>query len=199
MAMTAPTTRALQVRTRVVTQTITRPFTTITALVTLGDAPSSLPTTDPPATAPTATPSSPTTDQVTPAPLSSSSSLTPQQLGAILGSVLGFFLLVLLICCFLSFRRRLQKEQQRSSQYYHYYEDDDDIISESDVVRVETRMRGTPAWHLHRGGRGTTAAGAGGTWTTVPPPVRFPPTPRYTGTAYAQTREAQIRGVRRYP
>jgi hypothetical protein len=66
------------------------------------------------------------------------------------------------------------------------------------VAQAEAALRSTPAWNLHRHHhqhRGV--AGAGGTWTTVPPPVRFPPTPRYT--PYSQTREAQIRGVGRYP
>ncbi|KAL2145280.1 hypothetical protein VTI28DRAFT_7648 [Corynascus sepedonium] len=147
----------------------------------------------------------PTTDQVTPAPTSSSSSSFsshPEQLGALLGSILGFAFLVLLTCCFVSFRRRQLRQRKREARAYrrYYYGHDDD--EESDVVRVQSTVRhSTPHWNLHyydsRRGPGTGTGIKTSTWTTVPPPVRFPPTPRYT--TYSQTMEEQIRGVRRYP
>ncbi|KAK4097184.1 hypothetical protein N658DRAFT_527229 [Parathielavia hyrcaniae] len=58
--------------------------------------------------------------------------------------------------------------------------------SDNDVFQTDT-LRSTPAWNLHQHYRET--------WTTVPPPADFPPTPRYT--PYSQTREAQIPGVAR--
>lgn len=158
---------------RILTQTITRPTTTITAIVTLGDGPTSVPTAPtnlPPATTPPIGPISPG-----PPP-----SVTQQQLGIILGTVLGFAFLVLLLFCCLSARWR-----RRPTIYV-----EGDEYSESDMVEVE-ELRRTAAWNR---AAGATAAEA---WTTVPPPVRFPPTPRYT--PYRQTRHPQYRGVWRYP
>ncbi|KAK4248277.1 hypothetical protein C7999DRAFT_31334 [Corynascus novoguineensis] len=121
----------------------------------------------------------PTTDQVTPAPtssLSSSFSSHPEQLGALLGSILGFAFLVLLTCCLVSFRRRQLRQRKREARAYrrYYYGHEDD--EESDVVRVQSTVRhSTPYWNLHYyGSRRDTGAGTGiktSTWTTVPPPI----------------------------
>jgi hypothetical protein len=197
------TARALSPRTRVVTQTLTRPFTTITAVVTLGDGPPPTPTHPPPPPPPS---HSHAPETIAPAP--HAGSLTPPQLGALLGSGFGLAFVALLVCCFISCNRKRQRTTNPPEYYYDY----DDSLSESEVVQVET-MRGTAAgWTLRQnqggrgGGWGGGGAGAGGTgtgrvvrgaWTTVPPPVRFPPTPRHAG--YSQTREQQIGGVRRYP
>ncbi|KAK4120315.1 hypothetical protein N657DRAFT_649081 [Parathielavia appendiculata] len=174
MEVTADITRSLEVRTRVVTQILTRPSTTITTIVTLGGSPTSTPTSIPFPTTPPPDPT-PTTPIAQASP--SGSALNPQQLGALLGSVFGLAFLVLLICCCLSCCRRRRRLQDTM-----YYDDGD--FSNSEVV-----LRSTPAWNLHRHHRGT--------WATVPPPVHFPPTPRYT--PYSQTREAQMPGVARYP
>ncbi|KAL2131725.1 hypothetical protein VTI74DRAFT_4656 [Chaetomium olivicolor] len=169
------TVRALEGREpRIVTQTITRPSTTIIAVVTLGDGPTSAPS-------PTTAPPSPTpTEPIITSP-PSSSTLTPQQLGALLGCILGLAFFIMFICCCFSFRRR-----PRPPIYEEEYDS-----SESEVVQVEV-LRSSPEWNLNSSGRE-----AEGRWATVPPPVHFPPTPRYM--TYWQTREAQIPGVGRYP
>ncbi|KAL2019045.1 hypothetical protein VTK56DRAFT_10149 [Thermocarpiscus australiensis] len=170
---------ALQARQgRVVTQTLTRPSTTITVAVTLGDGPTSAPTIA--ATTPTTPPASPG-----PAGTEPPSPFTPQQVGAIVGSILGFASLVLLICCCLSCRRR----RRRTAEYEA--EDDDDTVSESDIQVVETLRTTEEAWNNHP------RVAAPVLWTTVPPPVRIPPTPRHT--PYRQTPDPQIAGVKRYP
>ncbi|EAQ91674.1 predicted protein [Chaetomium globosum CBS 148.51] len=181
MEVTTPTppTPHLQARTRIITQTITRPFTTITALVTLGgDSPELTTNNPPPSPTPPPPPPAPTNQQL--APAAPPSALTPSQLGAVLGSVLGLATLILLICCILSLQRRKRRLERQQNDRYYYYDDGDEDEDE------EMRERGR--WHS-RSGRGS--------WTTVPPPVRFPPTPRYT--TYSQTRERQIGGVGRYP
>ncbi|KAK4234224.1 hypothetical protein C8A03DRAFT_38018 [Achaetomium macrosporum] len=178
MATTIEILQGLEARqTRVVTQTLTRPSTTITAVVTLGSGPSTS----------TLSPNVPTSTSTSTGPVapvsSTSSALTSQQLAAILGPVLGFAFLVLLLCCCLSCRRR---RQQTESTYVDEY----DNASESAVVQQAGTWNG---WDRRRV--------ATGTWTTKPPPVWFPPTPRYSYTPYQyrQTSEPQIPGVRRYP
>ena len=186
----------------VVTQIITRPYTTITALVTLGPGGQSttapedtglqttaLQTTVPTSTttsAPSSTSSTPSI--IVPASPSSSSSLSQSQLGAIIGSVLGFALLLLLLWYCVLQRRR--QDRSRALRYADSSESETSSDATSYVVMSERRT--------------TTAAGGGTAWVrrdpgigVVPPPPRFPPTPRYT--PYRQTRAPQFRGVRRYP
>ncbi|KAH6635828.1 hypothetical protein F5144DRAFT_158891 [Chaetomium tenue] len=193
MEVTTPTTLHLHARTRIITQTITRPFTTITAVVTLGgDSPEPTPNNDNPPPSPTSQPPPPpppppTDQQITPA--APPSALTPSQLGAVLGSVLGLATLILLICCILSLQRRKRRLEREQNDRYYYYDDGEG--EDDGEMRERGRGRGVAAgagWHS-RSGRGP--------WTTVPPPVRFPPTPRYT--TYSQTTERQIGGVGRYP
>ncbi|GAB1319892.1 hypothetical protein MFIFM68171_10102 [Madurella fahalii] len=158
---------------RVLTQTITRPTTTIIAVVTLGDGPTSAPAA--PTNLPTTT--TPPLGPVSPGP---PSSITQQQLAIILGTVLGFAFLVVLIFCYWSARWR------RGATIYV----EDDEYSESDMVEAE-ELRRAATWNRVHGATTTEA------WTTVPPPVRFPPTPRYT--PYRQTPHRQYRGVWLYP
>ncbi|KAK3905970.1 hypothetical protein C8A05DRAFT_30208 [Staphylotrichum tortipilum] len=162
----------LHPRTRVVTQTLTRPFTTITTLVTLGDGPTPFPTTtDPPPTPP---PTTTTTAAAAPIPVtpSPSTSLTPHQLGALLGTILGAAFALLLICLCLTLRRK----RHRHHRHRHPYDYDGDYYSasESDVVRVRASMSTWPRSGVREG-----------TWTAVPPPVRFPPTPSVTASLIA--------------
>ncbi|OIW32962.1 hypothetical protein CONLIGDRAFT_158226 [Coniochaeta ligniaria NRRL 30616] len=176
----------------VVTQIITRPYTTITALVTLGpgDPTSTAPQTTTIPTSTTASPSSSTTAivAVPGSPPASSSTLTHAQLGAILGSVLGSLLLIILIWYCVTQRRR-----SRDARELRYVLSEE---SETSSETVEVTMTGAG------GGARRMAADP---WVrrvvpevnVVPPPPRFPPTPRYT--PYRQTRAPQIRGVRRYP
>ena len=168
---------------RVVTQIITRASTTLTALVTLGDptaASSSAPThPPPPPPAPVATTRS------THPP---NSGLTPGQLGALLGSILGFFALVVVLCCCLACRRRPRAAEPA--------DDSRSEMTESEAeVRYTTRF--TQRWNgpIYGWGYGPRRTDAG--FTTVPPPARFPPTPRYT--PYTQSPYPQIDGVRRFP
>ncbi|KAH8902530.1 hypothetical protein BR93DRAFT_932106 [Coniochaeta sp. PMI_546] len=171
----------------VVTQIITRPYTTITALVTLG--PGDPTSTTPQTTVPTTTNASASSTSAIVAipgsPDASSSTLTQAQLGAILGSVFGSLLLVLLVWYCVTQKRRSEAREVRY------------VLSEESETSSETvEVRNTGA-----GGARRMAADP---WVrrdpeirVVPPPPRFPPTPRYT--PYRQTRAPQIRGVRRYP
>lgn len=196
---------ALELReARVITQIITRAFTTVTTLVTLGDptavADMVLPTEEPPPlSAPAAAPAA----TLPPAP--SSGTLSPGQLGALLGSVLGFAFLVLVLCCCLSCHRR----RRRQERVIVYDRGSDNSESEREVTREY--YTSTRDWNRLRGPGGLGFANAEGMmgdaggmatrtnvgFTTVPPPVRFPPTPRYT--PYRQSRWPQISGVRRFP
>ncbi|KAK3331656.1 hypothetical protein B0T19DRAFT_84530 [Cercophora scortea] len=172
--MTTPTIPKLEPRQgRVITQIITRPYTTITAYVTLGG-------TDEPPAAATPTPYIPqpapnggdSSAPVVPT-TSSSSSLSAEQVGAIVGSVLGFFVLLFIICCCLSLRRRRIQERiawERAGSY---------TTDESYVEITDTWTRPVPQQP-----------------GLVPPPPRFPPT-RYA--PYRHTRHPQIPGVRQYP
>ncbi|KAK3681733.1 hypothetical protein B0T22DRAFT_494726 [Podospora appendiculata] len=168
---------------RVITQIITRPYTTITAYVTLGGS-------DEPPAAATPTPFTP---QPTPngvggggggggdggtssAPVvpttSSSSSLSAEQVGTIVGSVLGFFVLLFVVCCCLSLRRRRIQERIAWERAGSYTTDDSYV----EIQDTWTRPVQQPG--------------------LVPPPPRFPPT-RYA--PYRHTRHPQIPGVRQYP
>ncbi|KAK4183274.1 hypothetical protein QBC35DRAFT_119594 [Podospora australis] len=184
---------------RVITQTITRPGTTFIAVVTLGD-PTATPAAPPPPPPP---PAPPAVQNTAPAPSSSSSALNGAQLGAVLGSVLGFFFLALLVWCCVSSRRRRAREIRRHWEItYGYGSEEYTTGSESDVVRPGRPRR----WSGWTGGGGEGQFGTVySSWprrpdagfTTVPPPVRLPPTPRYT--SYRQTAHPQISGVRRFP
>jgi type IV secretory pathway VirB2 component (pilin) len=185
------TTSALELRQgRVVTQTITRPFTTIIAVVTLGDGPTSPPPalgSSMPTTTTTATPAAP------PGPASGgsapSSSITQQQLvGIILGTLLGVLFLVVTIWCTLSWARR------RSQEAEYILEEDEYMMREAEVMAEMEEMRRTQAWDRAKAAAATPSTS---TWTAVPPPVAFPPTPRHT--PYRQTRHPQFRGTWRYP
>ncbi|KAM7212216.1 hypothetical protein V8F06_012389 [Rhypophila decipiens] len=159
---------------RVITQTIAWPSTTFTTYVTLGGGPPVPPTVGPPTTTTEILQAAPT---LAPAP-STSPQLTSEQIGAIIGSVLGFFLVLLIWCTCLSLRRR-----RRVFVY------DSSSTSDTEVPVVQV----IPG-HGHVGDpwrRPTRMPGL------VPPPTRIPPTPRHT--PYRQTRHTQIRGVRRYP
>ncbi|KAK0667936.1 hypothetical protein QBC41DRAFT_131530 [Cercophora samala] len=187
---------------RVITQIITRASTTITTLVTLGDptavadmAPTEGPPPPPPAAAAATLP---------PAP--SSGTLSSGQLGALLGSVLGFAFLVLVICCCLSCRRR---RRRRERVVFYPGTGSESSGSEREVRReyyTSTRdwnqLRGTGGLEFANaegmmGNVGSIASRTSPGFTTVPPPARFPPTPRYT--PYRQSRWPQISGVRRFP
>lgn len=158
--------RQIVTQARVVTQTITRVSTTITALVTLGPGDSTI-----------TTPPAPTAPEIVPAPApaatSSSPALTNEQLGAILGSVLGFLVVVLPIlyccCCRPPVRWRRNRPDYSSSD------------DESDRVVGIRVMRGRPEPFQP---------------VLIPPPPRIPPK-RYA--PYRQTAEPQISGVRSYP
>lgn len=165
---------------RVITQTIVRPTTTFTTYVTLGIGPPGQTPEPPPVTTPIPQPA-PTVVVLAPAN-SSSSDLTSEQLGAILGSVFGFIFLLLVLCACLSLRRR----GRRARTYYSSSESSEDDrvyeVQPGPVVDPWTKRRPPP---------GTRMPGV------VPPPVTIPPTPRHS--TYRQTRQTQIRGVRRYP
>ncbi|KAK0639761.1 hypothetical protein B0T16DRAFT_248212 [Cercophora newfieldiana] len=166
---------------RVITQTLTRASTTITTLVTLGIGSNGDFTT------PTAEAPPPPPPPAAPAATSSSSVLTNEQLGAILGSVLGFLVIVvpLVYCCF----RRDPKWRRR-----RHYSDSDSWSSHSGSSGGNNRPRRDP-W------RGRAPAGPPMRQPAfqpvlVPPPPRIPPR-RYA--PYRQTAQPQIRGVRVYP
>lgn len=191
----------------VVTQTITRPYTTATVLVTLGpgeSTTSAAPQTTILPTSTTAYSSSTTTSAAVPipgAPSASSSSLTSAQLGAILGSILGSVLLIFLIW----YRgTQLRRRENDALWQAHYGLEDDGSETVSETVEVGGAQRraavgGGEPWVMGGGGGGGSAAGGGGGpgIGVVPPPPSFPPTPGYA--PYRYTWNPQIRGVRRYP
>ncbi|KAJ9136852.1 hypothetical protein NKR23_g9528 [Pleurostoma richardsiae] len=158
----------------VLTQVITRPFTTYTYLVTLGDA-----TTVPTTAAPT---SASTTAVVAPAPTTSGSGgLSQAEIGAILGSVVAFVLIVLLIwyCMSLRAQAAYRVAALETDSYTTVYS------SETTIVRDPWAREGQPRPYQQDGP------------TLNPPPQRFPPTP--IPPTYRATANPQIRGVRRYP
>jgi hypothetical protein len=167
---------------RVITQTLTRASTTITTLVTLGTGVlDDFPT-------PTLEPPPPPPPPAAPAQATSSSSvLTNEQLGAILGSVLGFLVIVvpLIYCCF---RRDPYPHRRRR----YDYSDSDSMTSHSGSGGGGNR-RGRDPWA--RGG-GPPPMRQPFQPVLVPPPPRIPPR-RYA--PYRQTPQPQIRGVRIYP
>lgn len=172
----------------VVTQIITRPYTTITALVTLG--PGAPTSTAPQTTISTSTAASAsTTTAIVAVPGSSeasSSTLTHAQLGAILGSIFGAILLILLVWYCVNQRRGFDARDVR-------YVRSEESVTSSETVEVTM----TGAGGARRTAPQDPWVRRGPEITVVPPPPRFPPTPRYT--PYRQTRAPQIRGVRRYP
>jgi hypothetical protein len=178
----------------VVTQTITRPYTTITALVTLG--PGEPTSTAAQTTLPTLTSPSPSSSSSTAAAVAvpgavsaSSSALTQAQLGAIIASVLGSILLIILIWYCVAQQRRRQNEP---GEVRYVLEDETETSSETaEVMTMPAGGRARRMMPADPWARGEPGIGV------VPPPPRFPPTPRYT--PYRQTRNPQIRGVRRYP
>ncbi|KAL2270578.1 hypothetical protein VTJ83DRAFT_2762 [Remersonia thermophila] len=202
----APPFAKLNVRagTLVVTEILTRPYATITTVVTLGGDPS-LPTST---TAPTLLPSRSSSESaqapgtVGPAP---STSLTPAQLGALLGSVLGFTFLVFL-CCYTAWcrhrrRRRVPgfeipqpdnggsgRKRRVPIRYYpsydYYGRGDYDRQTQDPPIAQDTGQSGI---------RPVTSV-----WNVVPPPVWLRPTPRQAEVDYQCTSEAQISGAMRY-
>ncbi|KAK3368368.1 hypothetical protein B0H63DRAFT_455147 [Podospora didyma] len=155
---------------RVITQTITRPTTTYTALVTLGDG-FNEPT-------PTAIPPPPNGASSTVVAISTSPGLSSEQIGAIVGSVVGFVVLLFCICCCLSIRRR--RIQAMAMSY----------PSETEIeVVIDDQYRPVDPWD-RQPRRGP---------IVVPPAPRYPPTPRHTPYTVHHTRSPQIKGVRRYP
>ena len=155
----------------VVTQVITRASTTFTAYVTLGGGPI-VPVTDAVTT--------PTPDAAPPAPTppasasSTTTSLSNEQLGAILGSVLGFIFIVLPLC-YCCFRR-----QRYLGRYPSSYSDS--MSERSTEIVVESYE--SDAWRMSRPEP-----------VLIPPPPRIPPT-RHT--PYRHPWTPQIGGVRRY-
>jgi hypothetical protein len=164
---------------RVITQTLTRASTTITTLVTLGTGvfgDITTPTSEPPPPPPPAPPVQAT---------SNGSVLTNEQLGAILGSVLGFLVIVvpLCYCCF----RRDPKWRHRR----RYYSDSDSMSSHSGSGDGGGRPRRDP-WYRPPVPQVRQQFQP----VLVPPPPRIPPR-RYA--PYRQTPQPQIRGTRIYP
>lgn len=161
----------------VVTQTITRSHTTITAVVTLGRGP-------------TLTPTSTTTSAVSPTSsvpvsvMSQPTALTGAQIGAIAGAVGGFVIVALLLWYCVSTSRRRGSGRSDSSSGYGSSSDDN-----GPGYDPWARVRAVPPQHPTELRRKAPPL--------VPPPTRFPPTPRYT--PYRQTRHPQMGGVRRYP
>ncbi|KAB5517444.1 hypothetical protein GE09DRAFT_1066345 [Coniochaeta sp. 2T2.1] len=148
----------------VVTQTITRPYTTITAVVTLGPGSTSSPppqatTTTIPTSSSSPSSSSPVTIPGTPP--ASSTTLTHAQLGAILASIFGSILLIILIwyCVSQSRRRRDAEEEEARFRYVLSGE------SETSEETAEVRVRGG-------GGGGTRRMGGMGVWMGTGGPWR---------------------------
>lgn len=163
----------------VVTQTITRSHTTITAIVTLGGGPTLTPT--PETTTTSASPTATVPISVTP----QSTVLTGAQIGAIAGSVGGFVLLVLLLWYCIS-TSRLRGGGRTVSSSGDGSSSEDEGMGYDPWARRRPMPPQPPPTGLRRGAP-----------PLVPPPTRIPPTPRYT--PYRQTRHAQFRGVTRYP
>ncbi|KAK4169575.1 hypothetical protein QBC43DRAFT_64105 [Cladorrhinum sp. PSN259] len=135
------------------------------------------------------------------------SNISSEQLGAILGSVLGFTGLVLLLCCCIAVQRKRGLRTRNTERVIYVGHSESDFSgSEMEVEYTRQTSQRVPNYgrqgHFVVGARGGSSFGgpprrtdAG--FTTVPPPVRFPPTPRYTN--YVQTPYPQISGVQRYP
>ncbi|KAK3986491.1 hypothetical protein QBC44DRAFT_140205 [Cladorrhinum sp. PSN332] len=133
--------------------------------------------------------------------------LSSEQLGAILGSVLGFAGLVLILCCCLAIQRKRRLRTTRVVYADAYYSQSQSDFSGSVTdVRYYTRRGGGGGGGGMSQQRGWVGRGVGASFaprrtdsgfTTVPPPALFPPTPRHT--PYVQTPYAQISGVQRYP
>ncbi|KAB5523069.1 hypothetical protein GE09DRAFT_1229816 [Coniochaeta sp. 2T2.1] len=150
----------------VVTQTITRPYTTITAVVTLGPGSTSSP--PPQATTTiistsTSSPSSTTSSPVTipGTPPASSTTLTHAQLGAILGAIFGSILLVILIWYCVSQSRRRREAEEEEARFRYVLSGESETSEETAEVRVRegggggggTRRMGGMGW-----------MGTGGPW-----------------------------------
>ncbi|KAK3358194.1 hypothetical protein B0T25DRAFT_567428 [Lasiosphaeria hispida] len=166
---------------RVVTQILTRASTTITAVVTLGGGPvSGIP--DPVTTADPAPPAA-----APPPATSTTSTLTNEQLGAILGSVIGF-VVILLPLCYCCLRRRPAPPRRHM---HHWHGDGYDDSSSDDVTEIVVDRQGRDAW---AGQRPPIPVRQGP--VLVPAPPRIPP---MRHAPYRQTRHPQIGGTRRYP
>lgn len=179
----------------VVTQTITRPYTTITAVVTLGGVgAAAAPSSDPAATTPVV-PSSPqgssssssSSSSSLPVTPTGSSGLTPDQLGAILGSIFGVLVLAGLLWCACSPRMRPRPGGGRRRRLRSTETSEADLDAERDRLRF--RQEHARMMHFAMPPRPGPVL--------VPPPARFPPT-RPTP-AYRQSSYPQIRDVRLYP
>jgi len=196
------------------TLTLTKPSTTITTPITLGQ--------PPPTTASSSTVSiltldamAPYTTPVAPANVVRSADLTQDQIGAVIGAVVGFVLLCLVVWYFLSQTRMRRTHRRyshrRSSRSYSTTSSEGSSSSDSsddrrrrrrsrrprgggDPSRAPTRgqpMRGQP---MPR--RPPVAYAGRPAFNLTRPPTTFPPPVRE---GYSQTWNPQIRGVKRYP
>jgi hypothetical protein len=179
------------------TLSLTKPATTRTALVTLGQpAPSDLNS----ATTTTTTATTEMAPAQTLAVPSRNDDLTQEQIGAIVGSIVGVVVLVLIIWWCISQPARYRRRSRRWR--------DDGYSSEgySPSVRSDRVRRDSWARRERRGSRSSRMAPPPG-WMPGPPPPAYnlnlnrPPTtfPPSMRQGYRQTPQPQIRGVRRYP
>lgn len=162
---------------RVITQTLTRPSTTITTLVTLGlsgNADFATPTPElPPPPPPPAAPSAQTNP--------TSSVLTNEQLGAILGSVLGFLVIVVPLC-YCCFRRDPDWRRRRP----HWSSSDSGSTYSGSSHGGRRPPHPEPWRRMHPGPPVREPFQP----VLVPPPARIPPR-RYA--PYRQTAQPQFR------
>ena len=175
----------------IVTQTITRPYATVTAVVTLGGVGAAAPSSDPAGAGAAPIPSSPPqeTSSSTSLPVTptGTSGLTPDQLGAILGSIFGVLVLAGVLWCACSARmRRPRAGDARRRRIRSNETSEADLDEERERFRRQQHARMMHFAMPPRPGP-----------ILVPPPARFPPT-RPTP-AYRQSSHPQIRGVTLYP
>jgi hypothetical protein len=157
-----PTQPPLADRQVVITQTITYPDSTLTAVVTLGNGGSQTNT----AAAPPVS-DSPTSTGSAPESSSASGGLSQQQIGIIVGCCVGAAILIVIIWCCVAASRR-KKDSDSLTSYYSYYTSS--YFSDITMPR-DTRW---PAWR------------------SVTPPVvpmyrARPPIPQWTANARAST------------
>ncbi|KAH8898267.1 hypothetical protein GQ53DRAFT_413868 [Thozetella sp. PMI_491] len=169
---------------RVVTQTITRPYTTIIATVTLGgDGYGSTSTPDPTSGA-IPTDSTTSTSTLAPVTPTNSATLTPDQLGAILGSIFGTLFLVVFFWYYCVVVRRRRRRSYGES----------DSESSLDERERRARMERLYRYRAMFGPEMVTRPGP----ALVQPLPRIPPS-RPTPAGYRQTSYPQFRGTYRYP
>lgn len=166
---------------RTVTQTVRLPETTLVSEVTLG------------ATAVSAQEST-TSESPLPAIYASDGSLTNEQIGGIIGGVLGFVFVVLALWCFLVASRRQKRRKHRSRDWDYSY-DTSEVSSETPpTVQVEPEPERRWPW---------------GFWAGYPPrsprrqhstmymPMPPPPPPAYPNVKRAPPWEPRYSGPKR--